>query len=314
MPELPEVETVVRDLRAHVLGDRIIGVWTDWPKSIKNPAAQSRHTTDEAAVRRFKKDLVGRTIEGVVRRGKNILIQLSGDYTLLVHQKMTGHFLLGSWRITPRGAIGVAPAAIINDSYNRYVHLIFTLASGRQLGLSDVRKFAKALCAPRAVIEALPEITGLGPDAFTGVRSATALWARLEKQQRPIKQVLMDPAVIAGIGNIYADDILWRAAVHPRRRATTLTLPEVEKIYTAMRAVLTKAVRLRGTSTSDFRDIAGREGGYTGHRLVYQRTNEPCGRCKTAIERMVIAGRSAHYCPHCQPPGTGTANKKRGRR
>ncbi len=301
MPELPEVETVVRDLRKHVVGDRIVGVWTDWPKAIKNPAAQSRIRVDEAAVRQFKKNVIGRSIEAVSRRGKNILIQLSGAHTLLVHQKMTGHFLLGFWRITPHGAVGVSPASVVEDSYNHHVHLIFELSSGRQLGLSDVRKFAKVLCAPTAVIEELPEIRALGPDALGATLTSAQLCGLLARQRRPVKQVLMDPKVVAGIGNIYADDILWCAMVHPGRSAATLQKAEVRNIYQAMRFVLAKAVRLRGTSTSDFRDVAGLEGGYTGHRLVYQRTGEPCSRCKAPIERMVIASRSAHYCPHCQP-------------
>jgi formamidopyrimidine-DNA glycosylase len=302
MPELPEVETVVRDLRRKIVGRRIVAVWTDWPKIIKDPAAQSRLHVSEPAVAHFKKETVGRTVERVERRAKNILIYLSGNHLILVHQKMTGHFLVGKWRIQGGEAVGVSPRAIIEDSFNHHVHLILTLDNGEQVGLSDVRKFAKVLFGTRAQIEALRELVKLGPDALDHQLSAEQFSRIVQCQKRPIKQVLMDPFVIAGIGNIYSDDILWRAKVHPKTRANTLKLAQRTAIYKAMREVLTKAVELRGTSTSDFRDTEGKEGGYTGHRLVYQRTGQPCSRCKTPIERMVIGGRSAHFCPRCQKP------------
>ncbi len=300
MPELPEVETVVRDLQKKVAGRTITAVWFDWPKLIKDYEAQSRLTVSTKAVAHFKKHIVGKKIERVARRAKNILIYLSGGHLMLVHQKMTGHFLLGQWKMGPKGSVAVAPREIIEDSYNGYVHLIFTLDDGRQLGLSDVRKFAKVIFGTAKQIEALPELAHLGPDALDERLDSRTFAAIMSREKRPIKQVLMDPFVIAGIGNIYSDDILWRAQAHPKVSAAKLSPVELRAIYKAMREVLTLAVKLRGTSTSDFRDTAGKEGGYTGHRLVYQRTGEPCGRCKTPIERMVIGGRSAHFCPACQ--------------
>ena len=272
MPELPEVETVVRDLNKKVIGQTITAVWCDWPKMIRvNPAAA------------FARGLIGEKILGARRKGKNILIELTGGKILLIHQKMTGHLLIGQW-----------------DIKKHYIHLILTLQDGRMLALSDVRKFAKVILGRQEQIENLIDIAALGPDALDPLLKLSQFTSLIRAHGRKIKQVLMDPQVIAGIGNIYGDDLLWQAKVHPEKRANILKPAELKLIYMAMRRVLTKAVRLRGTSTSDFRDTAGKEGGYTGHLLVYRRTGKPCHRCSTPIKRTVIASRSAHFCPSCQ--------------
>ncbi len=302
MPELPEVETVVRDLQKKVVGRTIKAVWFDWPKMIKDHEAQSRLKVSQKAVAHFKKHIVGKKIERVARRAKNILIYLSDDHLLLVHQKMTGHFLLGQWEIKVKEnrAIPISPKEVVEDSYNGYVRLIFTLDKKQMLGFSDLRRFGKFVFGTREQIEALPELAHLGPDALDPELDAVSFIAIIKREGRPIKQVLMDPFVIAGIGNIYSDDILWRSRIHPKTRAAALSSRQAQKIYKAMREVLTIAVKLRGTSMTDFRDTAGKEGSYGDHLLVYRRTGEPCKRCKTLIERMVIGGRSAHFCPACQ--------------
>ncbi len=300
MPELPEVETVVRDLQKKVVGRKITDVWFDWPKLIKDPFDQSRIKVAHKHVAGFKDFLRGEKIISVRRRAKNILIYLSHDKMLLVHQKMTGHFLIGKWEITKNKVKPIEPRAVVEDSYNGFIHLIFYLDNGQMLALSDVRKFAKVLSGSRQVIENLTELKNLGPDALDPKLSLAEFKNIIAKEGRTIKQALMEPNLIAGIGNIYSDDILYTAKVHPRQAPGKLTDSELSGIYRAMRTVLTKAVRLRGTSTSDFRDTAGLEGGYTGHRLVYQREGEPCQRCATAIKRITVGGRSASFCPKCQ--------------
>jgi len=295
MPELPEVQTVVDDLNKKIVGRKITDVWFDWPKLIKKP---------RAAV--FRKSIVGAKILKAKRRAKNILIYLSDDRLLLIHQKMTGHLLIGKWEIKRQGTgdkeqvIPLEPKAVVTDPYNRFIHLIFYLDDGRMLALSDLRKFAKAILGPTKVIENLPELIGLGPEPldpqFTFIQFAEII----HKEKRKIKQVLMDPTVIAGIGNIYSDDILWTAKIHPLRPANKLKPAELEVLWKAIRQILQKAVKLRGTSTSDFRDTEGKEGGYTDYRLVYQREDEPCARCGTKIKRLKVGGRSAHFCPKCQ--------------
>ncbi len=300
MPELPEVETVVRDLNKKVKGRIITGVWFDWPKLIKHPSDPASRVVHKTAPWDFEKSIKGEQILGARRVAKNILISLSGDKMLLVHQKMTGHLLVGKWRVSGNRVIALEPKEMIEDSYNGYIHLILTLDNGQMLALSDLRKFAKVIAGRAAEIESLPELVRLGPDALSPDLDKVLFSALISANKRTIKQVLLDPEVIAGIGNIYSDDILYQAKVHPLSKANKLSFQQLQAMHVAMREILTKAVQLRGTSTSDFRDTAGKEGAYTGHRLVYQREDEPCARCKTPIARLKVGGRSAHYCPKCQ--------------
>lgn len=300
MPELPEVETVVRDLNKKVIQRTITGVWFDWPKLIKHPSQPASRTVHKTAPRDFEKFVKGEKILGAERVAKNILISLSSGKMLLIHQKMTGHLLVGRWRVGGDKVIPLEPKEMVEDSYNGYIHLILFLDNGQMLALSDVRKFAKVIVGTVEEIENLPELVRLGPDALAPDFSEPIFAGLIHNEGRTIKQVLLDPEVVAGIGNIYSDDILYQAKVHPLSKANKLSPQKLRAIYGAMRAILTRAVKLRGTSTSDFRDTSGKEGAYTGHRLVYQREGEPCSRCKTPIARLKVGGRSAHYCPKCQ--------------
>lgn len=288
MPELPEVQTIVNDLNKKIIGRRITGVWFDWARTIKRPKAG-----------KLAQLVKGAKIERVKRTGKNILIYLDKNKLILVHQKLTGHLLVGKWRIAGRKPIAIEPTAL-KEKVNDYIHLIFYLDNGQMLGLSDLRKFAKVLCGPKEEIENLPELKGLGPDSLGESFKVQKFQSLIAGEKRKIKQVLLDQTVVAGIGNIYSDDILWQAKVNPFKPANGLSSAESAAIYKAMKAILNKAVKLRGTSTSDFRDTAGKAGGYTEKRLVYQREGEPCRRCKTPIKRIKMAGRSAHFCSQCQ--------------
>lgn len=316
MPELPEVQTVVDDLNRKVNKRRIIGVWFDWPKMIKDPLDQSKTKIAHKHVAEFEKSIKGSRIVNVKRRGKNILIYLnsaksassprkSADQLLLIHQKMTGHMLIGKWKIKKLRnkkwqVAPLEPRAVVNDPYNSYIHLILYLDNGKMLALSDLRKFAKAVLGSVKAIESLPELINLGPDALSSSLGGGEFMSLIRGEKRKIKQVLMDQEVIAGIGNIYSDDILWEARIHPFRRADSLLVDELRSLWAAIKKVLKKAVKLRGTSTSDFRDTAGEKGYYTEVRRVYQRESEPCLRCGTKIKRVKLGGRSAHYCPKCQ--------------
>lgn len=300
MPELPEVETVVRDLNKKVKGRVITGVWFDWPKLIKHPSEPASRSVHKTAPWDFEKFIKGEQILGAQRIAKNILISLSGGKMLLIHQKMTGHLLVGKWRVAGSKVIPLEPKEMVEDSYNGFIHLILYLDNGQMLALSDVRKFAKVIAGTTEEIENLPELIRLGPDALDPQLTLSIFSNLISNHQRVIKQVLLDPNVVAGIGNIYSDDILWQAKVHPLSKANKIPPKKLQAIYDSMRAILTMAIKLRGTSTSDFRDTAGKEGGYTGHRLVYQREGEPCARCETPIARAKVGGRSAHYCPKCQ--------------
>ena len=300
MPELPEVQTIVDDLNKKILGQRITGVWFDVPNLIKKPKAQA-----------LEKQIKGLKIIEIKRRGKNILIYLTNNqqpttnnYLLLIHQKLTGHLLVGKWKIekisSSRYQVSSLLKGFLEDKVNNYIHLIFYLDNGWQIGLSDLRKFAKVLLGSRKEIESLPELKKLGPEPLDKNFSFEKFKKIITAEKRKIKQVLMDQEVIAGIGNIYSDEILWQAKIHPFKSANKLTTNELKALYKAMREILKKAVKLRGTSTSDYRDTAGQLGSYTEARLAYQREGEPCRRCKTPIKRIKIGERSAHFCSKCQ--------------
>lgn len=308
MPELPEVQTIVDDLNKKVVGRRIKGVWFDWPKMIKDPLDQSRHKIAHKHVAIFENYLKGERILNVKRRAKNILIYFSGDKLLLIHQKMTGHMLVGRWEIkkikvgkrVKEEIIPIEPKAVVDDPYNKYIHLILYLDNGKMLALSDLRKFAKVILGPKEQIENLPELLRLGPEPLDKKFIYPDFKKIILSERRKIKQVLMDPEVIAGIGNIYSDDILWEAKVHPFKPANKLDEAELKAIWRFIHKILEESLRLRGTSSSDYRDTAGEKGYYGEARRVYQREDEPCRRCKTKIVRQKMGGRSAHFCPKCQ--------------
>ncbi len=281
MPELPEVQTIVDGLNKRVAGLKIVGAWFDWNKL------------------KITEKSVGLTIQRVVRRGKNILFYLSDDKILLVHQKMTGHILVGKWKIDGRKIVPLAPESL-KEKVNGYIHFILILDNGEMIGLSDLRKFAKAVFGPKKEIEDLPELKKLGPDALDSKLRVEGFAEKIKSRNKTIYQVLMDQTVIAGIGNIYSSDILWEGKVFPFKSAKKLSEEEIKRIYLAMKKVLKSALKLRGTSVSDYRDIDGKSGFYGDRRLVYKRERESCKRCGTKIIRSKKGGRSAYYCPNCQ--------------
>lgn len=300
MPELPEVQTIVDDLNKKVTGRKITGAWFDWPKMLKDPLDQQRNKIAHKHVKEFERAIKGKKIIKITRRAKNILIYLSGDLLMLIHLKMTGHLLVGEWKIAGKKVTPLSPKEVVEDPYNQYIHLIFYLDDGRMIGFSDLRKFGKAVLGTREQIENLTELRKLGPEPLDKNFKYGQFKKIIQAEKRKIKQVLMDPEVIAGIGNIYSDDILWKARVHPFKLANKLSEKELKEIWNSMRAILEKALKLRGTSSSDYRDTAGKKGYYTEERLAYQREGEKCLRCGTVIVRKKIGGRSAHFCPKCQ--------------
>lgn len=288
MPELPEVQTIVDDLNKKIVGRKITAAWFDAPKIIKKPKSKD-----------FEKNIKGAKILSVDRRAKNILIYLSGSRLLLIHQKMTGHLLVGKWQKTKSGWRSLL-GGHFNEKVNDYIHLILFLDNGKALALSDLRKFAKVLLGPRKELEKMPDLEKLGVEPFSKEFTFTKFKSVVGKEKRKIKAVLMDQERIAGIGNIYSDEILWEAKVHPFRPANSLSDPELKKIYLAIEKILKKALKLRGTSTSDFRDTSGAKGGFGEVLNVYRREGELCPRCGNEIVRQKMGGRSAHFCPRCQ--------------
>lgn len=271
MPELPEVETTVQGLQK-VLNRTFVNVWTNTPKLIKKPSSLAL----------FRKGIKGKKIKKIYRRGKNIIFDLSDDYSLLIHQKMTGHLLYDKWDE--------------NDRYNSYIHLKFTLDNGKILALSDLRKFAKVeLQKTRSLLK---ELSSLGPEPLE--ISFEEFKSLFKKRRGKIKKVLMNQNIIVGIGNIYADEILWETKIHPFKDVSEITEKEFKKIYTATRIILKKALKLGGTSISDYRDIYGRKGSFGDIRKAYRREGEKCFRCGATIKRKKIGARSTCFCPECQ--------------
>ncbi|MEX2054120.1 MAG: bifunctional DNA-formamidopyrimidine glycosylase/DNA-(apurinic or apyrimidinic site) lyase [Candidatus Colwellbacteria bacterium] len=289
MPELPEVETIARDLNRKIKGQTIVDFWTDWPRVVKLPSA-----------RILKRDIKGLRILRVSRVGKNVLFHLSSGKMLLIHQKMTGHLMVGRWRITNQNKAEAITKGPLQEKVNQFVHAIFSLKGGDMVALSDMRKFARIAFGDNKEILSLPDLTKLGPDALASDLSREEFRERVSKRQKAIKATLMDPTVIAGIGNIYADDILWSAKIHPLMRASTLSKKQLDEIFTHTQKILARAVKLRGTSVGDYRDASGRKGRYGSEVLVYRKTGSPCPRCNTLIKRTKVGQRSAHFCPNCQ--------------
>lgn len=291
MPELPEVQTIVDDLNKKIIGRKIIGLWFDAPKLIKKPKAKE-----------LEKQIKGLKIVKIERRGKNILMHLTDARVLLIHQKMTGHLLVGKWNppVGGENKIKSLVKGVMEEKVNNYIHVIFYLDNNMQLALSDLRKFAKIVFGSEEDIESLPELEKLGIDALDKNLTLKKFSALLAGKNKSIKEVLMDQNVIAGIGNIYSDEILWMAKIHPLKPAKSLGNVQIKNIYASIKKNLSKAIRLRGSSVSDYRDTSGNPGFYAEGRYVYGRENKPCPRCKNPIKRIKIKSRSAHYCPACQ--------------
>ncbi len=270
MPELPEVETVVRDLRPLVVGRTVLGVEVG-DRALRKP-------WDAAWVGR----LAGVTIESIRRRGKWILLDLSGGARLIVHLGMTGQFT------------AVPTLALRPD----HLHVVFTLSGLVELRYRDIRRFGSVvLVADEATAMASldaklgPEPFDIPPDGFHAAVTGTA---------RTLKALLLDQSLVAGVGNIYADEALHRAKLHPETRGTQLTRPQVNRLREAITAVITHAIEKRGSSIRDYVGGSGLKGGFQDEFRAYGRTGEPCPTCGVPIERVRVAGRSSHFCPQCQ--------------
>jgi formamidopyrimidine-DNA glycosylase len=274
MPELPEVETIARGLDMRIAGDVIEGVWLGQkPEPLKSSA-------DE-----IERALAAKAITRVRRAGKHIVFDLKSatnrklsraipETQWIVHLGMTG-----SLRVCPPEA-----------EWEKHTHAVLRLASGRELRFVDPRRFGRL-----SVVESF-NAPGAEPLEIEFEKCAALFRGR----KTPIKSALLNQKLLSGVGNIYADEALFRAGVRPRRRAASLTRDELRRLHGALRRVLKEAIRLGGSSIADYVDVDGEEGFFQLRHRVYGREGDPCLVCKTPIKRVVIAGRSSHYCPRCQ--------------
>lgn len=297
MPELPEVTTIVFGLNKKVKGLTIKDVWTDWAKTIKSHPFEN-----------FKKEIIGKKIINSERVGKNILMRLSGNKTLLFHMKMTGHLLYGRWRLKEDGGKNIwtpdKKGTPLSDPYNRFIHLIFRLSNGHQLAFSDVRKFGKIVLLEKGKEFESKDLKHLGPDPMKESFDFTNFKAALgKKKDGAIKQILMAQEIISGIGNIYSDEILWSAGINPKERLKNLSDKDLRNIFKATKEILKRSIEMGGDSMSDFRNLEGEKGEYQECHLVYRQTGKVCNKkgCGGTIHRTKVGGRSAHFCETHQP-------------
>ena len=282
MPELPEVETVARGLQKSIVGRRILSVVLGKTDFIDDPAALERH-------------LPGRQIELVERYGKFMLLRLSpaslpteevenGDSapaSLLVHLGMTGQ-------------LAPCPAA---HPCAKHTHVWFRLDDGRELRYTDPRRFGRMAYLTGALLA--DELTNFGADPLQV--SAQEFADRIRSRSARIKALLLDQTVLRGVGNIYADESLWRARIHPAQQGARLSKKQVSTLRKVLQDVLQRAILARGSSISDFLDAEGQPGEYQRRHRAYGREGKRCFRCKATIQRVIVAGRSSYFCPKCQP-------------
>lgn len=252
---------------------------------------------------KFKKAVVGARVARASRRGKHVLIYLSNGWIIIIHMKMTGHLLYGSWRLEVGGWKPRDKKGALADPYNRFVHAVFSLSGGKHLAFSDARKFGKIALSKTDELPHSPHLAHLGPEPLEKSFSYKTFLEQISKKPRGrIKTVLMDQTVIAGIGNIYSDEMLWRAGIHPEKKVKQLNSKTTKKLFKAMKIVLKGGIHFGGDSTSDYRNIYGEPGRFQNKHHAYQRKGERCEKrgCGGVIMRKIVGGRSAHFCPKHQ--------------
>lgn len=306
MPELPEVQTTVDGINRRVKKQIITTLWTDL--AVDHPIKQFVGTIKDASFyKKFQKIVAGAKITKAERRAKNILIHLSNGYTILVHMKMTGHMMYGQYSFDKKfnpPAGGWSPNInekneALRDPYNRFIHVVFSLENGKHLVLSDVRKFAKVTLVKTKELFDSIHLKHHGPEPLDKSFSLEDFRNRISKRKNsPIKQVLLDPKTISGIGNIYGDELLWEAGVHPLRLVKNINQKEIGLIYKAMKNVLQRGIDFGGDSMSDYRDIDGKRGQFQNDHNAYRLTGTACKKkgCKGKIVRIMVGARSAHFC------------------
>jgi formamidopyrimidine-DNA glycosylase len=270
MPELPEVETIRRELERALLGKKITEVCVHHPKVIREPT-----------VEKFKKGLSGATVKQILRKAKLLILQLSNGKALAIHLKMTGQL------IYPGGG--------------KSARVVFHFSDGTSLDFNDQRLFAELRLVDDW--QQLAFVQNLGPEPFA--INPGQFQAMLAQKKTKIKPLLMDQAFISGIGNLYAAEALFRSHIHPARTANSLSEKEKTLLFREIKATFAEAIEHKGSSVDQYVQLSGSPGGYARFHKVYDREGKPCFVCKTAIKRIALAGRGTYFCPQCQPSPSG---------
>ncbi|WP_366924529.1 DNA-formamidopyrimidine glycosylase [Metallumcola ferriviriculae] len=272
MPELPEVETVRRSLEPRLLGRSIKQAYIYLPRIIKKPDAES-----------FTRLLAGRTVETVDRRGKYLLIRLAGDYTWVVHLRMTGQLVYSEIK-----------------SEHKHLRLTFELDDGNWLNFIDMRTFGSMYLLSDDRLDEINGLKTMGPEPLEDDFIMADFYQRLQGSSRAVKNLLLDQTVVAGLGNIYVDEALFLAGIHPSRGGSSLTEEEAAKLFQAIKEVLQKGIENRGTTFRDYVDGAGAKGKNQHTLNVYGRGGESCSLCGTKLVKFRLGGRGTVFCPDCQ--------------
>lgn len=298
MPELPEVHTTATGLQKILPGLTITDAWTDYgglfhvgKDTIKNPVY----------FKKFKKLVIGQKVISVTRRAKNVLINILDNHTILVHMKMTGHLMYGDYSFDSKKKVWLATKAgpLRDDPFNKRLHFVITLSNGKHVVLSDTRKFAKVILIKTDTLHESNDLKHIGPEPLEKNFTLKVFKERLlRRPNTPIKQALMDQALVAGIGNIYSDEMLWLAGIHPLSKSAVIEKNIWKKLYVAMKKVLSQGIDFGGDSMSDYRNVHGLRGAFQHKHNAYRRKGLPCKKsgCNGTIQKIVVGGRSTHFC------------------
>lgn len=287
MPELPEVETVRRGLHELIIGRKIHEAIHDTPKSFPNAPAD---------VQRF---LIGSTVIDVRRRAKVLMIDLSTKYTLVIHLKMTGQLVFRSHDAV-FGA-GHPNDSLIGELPDRSTRVTFTFGDGSHLYFNDQRKFGWVKLLPTIEVPNIDFMKKVGPEPLEDSFTAEEFTDRFKRRSKTsIKAALLDQTVVAGVGNIYADESLWGAKIHPQRLVSTISEAEFKRLYEELRSVMNLAIEKGGSTDKNYVNAEGKRGSYMDFARVFRREGKACPRCGTTIIKFKAAGRGTHICPQCQ--------------
>lgn len=288
MPELPEVETVRIGLQTLLPGREVARVEHDWPKSFPNT---------DADVQKF---LIGAKVVTVERRAKVLMIELSSKYSLVIHLKMTGQLVFSAPGGERFGA-GHPNKSLISELPDKSTRVTLTFTDGGKLFFNDQRKFGWVRLLPTAELPQIDFLQKLGPEPLSTNFTWKSMCERLARRSNTnIKAALLDQTVIAGIGNIYADESLWGAKIYPSTLVKNLSDAKIKKLYESLMAVLKLSIEKGGSTDKNYVNAEGKRGSYLTFANVFRREGKPCPRCGTTIIKLKVAGRGTHICPHCQ--------------
>lgn len=288
MPELPEVETIKRGLEKGLKGQLISDIKISWAKSFPHSAGE------------IKKSVIGSRLAGIERRAKVLILNLSNSFSLLVHLKMTGQLV---WvKSSGKRLVGGHPTpSMVHELPDKSTRVIFEFKSGDKLFFNDQRKFGWIKLVPSEEVMSDNLVKRLGPEPLTPAFSFEVLASSLKRRARsPIKPVILDQSVVSGVGNIYADESLHLAKIHPLRLAGSLKPAEVKRLHQAIKDIIKLGIAHGGTSFTHYVTIMGGKGDYINHTRVFRRQGQPCLVCGTEIKKIRVAGRGTHLCPKCQ--------------